>query len=177
MKPAAVISLVLGIIFIVVCGICVVLGALFFYGAGRQRTQSIANVINESSRDTNEMLVVANSHLDAIQKVHAITIAVPAMTAKMRAIDTSRCPADFQQSYLRYVQAWEGLGQKLSRFPQNNPQILAEALAAVLSAKTGVGLGNQLAKSNDEIQAQLDVVRTAGNDVEATALRYGVRAK
>src|SRR4051812_23805064 len=72
-----------------------------------QWAQAINDILTESNRCGKKMQPIATPHAEAPKKIHAMTSAVPAMTTKMRNINTSRSPEDFQQAYLRYRQAWE----------------------------------------------------------------------
>ncbi len=132
-----------------------------------QSTQAMMDIVSESNRDVGEMKAIVESHADGPDKVHAMATAIPAMSGKLRGIDTSKSPADFQQAYLRYRQAWNGVGEQVSQIPQSSVEALSQAF-------TGMLFGDSAAKKSDPMSAQSDELRSATNDLEATALHDGV---
>jgi hypothetical protein len=170
MKRTGIIGLILGSAIVVFGGMAAMNRYRAIQETARNRN-AIVNVITESNRDVYEMRAIVNSHAEGTDKVHAMTEAIPAMTDKMKDIDVTNCPPDFQQAYLRYRQAWEGVGEKTAQLPQSSVDALAQAFTGV----TGALVGDDTPNNNDPMSAQSDELRTATNALESLALRYDAR--
>ena len=102
---------------------------------------------------------------------------------RMRAIDSSRCPKDFQSAYLTHIHAWERalqLEQRALEFQKSN----SETTLFVESFVRGF-LGDPLGKMNEvnavksdfarEVQTVQKEIQQTFHEVEKVALKYGAK--
>ena len=105
------------------------------------------------------------------------------VVTRMRAIDGSKCPKEFQSAYLTHIHAWERGAQwerRATEFHKNS----AEPSQFVESFVRGF-LGDPLGKMNEvnaarteferEAQAIQKEIQQTFQDVEKVALKYGAK--
>jgi hypothetical protein len=97
--------------------------------------------------------------------------AVAWTAGQLRAIDTSACPGDFRESFLRYVQSYDALTQQLRNEPRDEGEAFVMGLLKGLQGQSDGGLGELV----EGRQQRVADVQRAWNEVEAAAVRHGAR--
>lgn len=131
-----------------------------------------------------------NGHARAIESVlqadkgtSANAKSIGEVVTRMRAIDGSKCPKDFQAAYLTHIHAWER-GVQWERQATEFHKNTSETSALVESFVRGF-LGDPLGKMNEinagrteferEAQAIQKEIQRTFQEVEKVALKYGAK--
>ncbi len=116
---------------------------------------SIRRVFDQNVKAFNGSMQIAHEGLLYTKRIH-----VHKYVDGLKRINTSYCPKKFQQAWHEFVQAWEQeeeLGMKLSQMN-----------------KSGAGKSGNITVNTLGVEAAMSKAR---QDVEDTALEYGVRVQ
>ncbi|MBI5821385.1 MAG: DUF4190 domain-containing protein [Verrucomicrobia bacterium] len=97
-----------------------------------------------------------------------------------RGIDLSRCPRDFAEQYWRHISAWSGKSQELFSHPHipSGGEAFFEGMLRGLNGDWTGGAFERQAEFKtfaQRVQNQESQVRETWREVEALAIRYGVK--
>ncbi|TGL47633.1 hypothetical protein EHQ61_14850 [Leptospira wolffii] len=92
----------------------------------------------------------------------------------MRRIDTSDCPRGFRNAYLKHVQAWETVVQKMKEKETSSNSRLLIGLFAFFIGQPQIALSTFLSELQSE-GVDTSSIRDTWNNVEIEAQKYDVR--
>ncbi|TGK20295.1 hypothetical protein EHO61_05270 [Leptospira fluminis] len=117
-----------------------------------------------------------------MEKLRKIEAGMPAIDAysdyakAMRSIDTSYCPPEFQQAFLKHVHSWENFVDRLNDRKDTQLRRVFVSIIGLLIGNPAVTMG-PIFRELEENGVDISEIRESWQNVESVSLKYGYRVR